>query len=222
MVGNEIRKARANDAIVQLMLSPNGCVFFTLTTPDVVSFSEIRQRWASLRHWLLRELRRRSGGAVHYIMNYEVHPGGHGWHIHAVFSSYIDLRKYLCVIRSFGFGRVNVKRVDSAGVSEYLTKHALKAYARRCKSECNVTRSRLVNTSRGLPTLSDYHYLSETRNKTKENLMILKGYGFRPWKRLVFQCAEISALLSLSSDRQLLSLYNALLNNTLEYFLEWF
>lgn len=98
--------------------------FFTLTTPDVVDIHEIRDRWRKFRHYLVELL----GKDTKYIMNYELHPNGHGWHIHSVWNAYIPLKTHYHKLKDFGFGRVDVQLVNSLGVAEYLSKHALKAY----------------------------------------------------------------------------------------------
>lgn len=196
MVTKEIRKIRCNDAL-RVLVEHNEAVFFTLTTPDEVDFCTIRARWRSLRHDLLRALRKRSAGRkIHYVMNYELHPGylqkivrdprtvdrvirstgrSHGWHIHGVLSCFLPLDQFLPMLRRNGFGRVDVRRVKTKGVSDYLTKHALKAYAGLSKKERELyqgSRRRLVNTSRGLPALNEYAYqsahLDAVRNLMKE------------------------------------------------------
>lgn len=153
----EIRSVRCEDLLKELVKS-GSCVFFTLTTPDVVDYEEIRRRWRLLRHDLVRRL----GRGVKYVMNYEIHPKGHGWHIHGVFDRFVSLRRFLPLIRKYGFGRVDFRRVTSVGVADYLTKHCLKAY-RGVKKCCSLSgrRLRLVNTSRGLPRLNDYYYTSD-------------------------------------------------------------
>lgn len=153
--------------------------FFTLTTPDVCDYAEISRRWRNLRLYLLQDMRRR-GLEPEYVMNFERHPGylqkvvnkdtfeecvirsdgnPHGWHIHGVMSCRIDLNRYLWFMRHYGFGRVDVRKVTTDGVAEYLTKHALKAYrgiSKKERAKCGVERVRLVCTSRGLPALHDY------------------------------------------------------------------
>lgn len=206
MVTNEIRKVRCRAVLDQFLSSSRGCVFFTLTTPDVVDLEEIRARWRGLRHWLSRML----GKDVKYVMNYEVHPLGHGWHIHSVWNCYIDLRKHLKKIQSFGFGRVDVRKVDSVGVSEYLTKHALKAYAKRCKCENGVKRARLVNASRKLPVLSDWHYDSEWLRQEKHFLKLLIKADIRPD---FLECSKLSRLAVACRCRSIfdvLDLYSAM------------
>ena len=172
MTSRYIRKCRCEDVLNAFLSGSTGCVFFTLTTPDVVSFEEIRRRWRGFRHWLARELPK----GAKYVMNYEIHPKGHGWHIHTVWNHYIDLRKYLRVIRSFGFGRVDISRVDSKGIADYLSKHALKAYSGgRHAPRGQVERMRLVNTSRGLPTLAGYVWESDLKASTHRLLVKSSG-----------------------------------------------
>lgn len=159
MVGKAIREIRCDDVLQAFMRNNEGLVFMTLTTKDVVTIHEIRERWRSLRHYLVELY----GKKAKYVMNYELHPMGHGWHIHAVWNRFIPLwGSRLSKIQSFGFGRVNVKKVTSHCVSLYLTKHCLKAY-RGVKTQLKTEggkRLRLVNSSRGLPVLSDYRWSS--------------------------------------------------------------
>lgn len=163
MVTLEVKKIRCADTLQELIGSGR-CVFFTLTTPDVVDIHEIRRRWRNLRNWLVRKL----GKGTFYVMNYEIHPNGHGWHIHSVWNRFIPLNHIRDRIRIAGFGRVDVRAVTNSQVSDYLTKHALKAYRGVSRKECEKNpqfRLRLVNCSRGLPRLSDYVYNSPHREK---------------------------------------------------------
>lgn len=180
------KSLRASDAL-EMMIKKGDCYFFTLTTPDNVDIKVIRERWRSLRNWLIRRLNNPL-----YIMNYELHPGylqkkivdnksghyhiihsdgrSHGWHIHGVINSFVNLRLLLKKIQSFGFGRCDFRRVTSKGVSDYLTKHALKAYrglSRRDRARYGKMRFRLVNCSRGLPALKSYNWKSYLNEKIK-------------------------------------------------------
>ena len=157
MVGKIVKKTRCDDAL-SCLASSGRAVFFTLTTADVVDLQEIRARWRGLRHWLCRRLK-----SPHYVMNYELHPLGHGWHIHSVWNCFIPLREFRSKISEFGFGRCDVRRVSRKGLGEYLTKHAMKAYrgiSIKSSVDGSPVRLRLVNTSRGLPRLSDYTWIS--------------------------------------------------------------
>lgn len=187
----EIRKQRCYDSL-QVLNSTGRAVFMTLTTVDVVDLPTIRGRWRRLRHELMRYLRKNGQKEVQYVMNYELHPGylqkivrdsrtvdrvihsdglPHGWHIHGVVSCFVPVAVFRRLAENAGFGRVNLKRVTSGGIAEYLTKHALKAYrglTRRERETYRGMRLRLVNASRGLPALDDYAYKSDLRAATDE------------------------------------------------------
>lgn len=178
MASRLVKKFRCDDSL-QILMKGGRAVFFTLTTPDEVCLVEIRRRWRNLRNWLVRRLHNPL-----YVMNYELHPGylqkevrerdgslflrrsdghSHGWHIHGVMNCFVPLKELLKKIQSFGFGRVDVRMVNSKGISDYLTKHALKAYrglTAKERREYGNMRLRLVNTSRGLPSLSWYRFES--------------------------------------------------------------
>lgn len=186
MKSKSIRTARCED-VLDVLMQNGKCVFLTLTTPDIVSLFELRKRWRALRHWLIQDVFR--GRKVHYVMNFELHPKGHGWHIHAVFNRPIDLKLRLKDIQSYGFGRIDVRLVRSKGVSDYLTKHCLKAYrgivAKEIRSNPELKRIRLVNTSRGLPTLDSYSVHSPTLDKTR-HLFAMCRYADATFREMRF------------------------------------
>lgn len=233
MYSREIRKQRCEDAL-KVLTDGGFAVFFTLTTPDEVGYNTIRERWRLLRHDLLQALRR-EGKKPQYVMNYELHPGylqkmvscdngeimlrsdghPHGWHIHGVISCFVPLREFRSMLYRFGFGRVDVRKVTTLGVAEYLTKHALKAYrglTQRDKQVYKGLRLRLVNTSRGLPPLSDYAYCSDLIKRTKDvmqraraNELELRANGEdleRPNYRIMHQYSNIAAMLQLQETWQ--------------------
>ena len=199
MVSKQIKSVRCDDVLKAFISSSRGCVFFTLTTPDVVDIYEIRRRWRLLRHYMVERFK-----GVKYVMNFELHPKGHGWHIHSVWNRYIPLSyRMLHKLHSFGFGRVDIRRVNSKGVSDYLTKHALKAYRGVSAAELKRNpsfRLRLVNASRGLPVLSDYKFQSDLKDDVKSRLSKyrLAGGRIKSFKTLRTSL-EVCALLRLSS-----------------------
>lgn len=240
MITKEIRRQRCQDAL-KILMEYNDCVFFTLTTPDKVDFDTIRARWRALRHELMRALRRiyGKGFKIHYVMNFEAHTGylqklvkdprtvervlrsdgqSHGWHIHGVLNCYLSLDRFLPLIKSFGFGRVDVRRVTSRGVSDYLTKHALKAYSGLSEREKKIyagARRRLVNTSRGLPSLNDYAYHSDLIEQTRpimseareaEHVRDGEVLHFKDYRRL-YQRSQVCALLGLRHSWQLIRVF---------------
>ena len=188
------RKVRCSDVLSIFLKGGNDNIFLTLTTKDVVTLLEIRQRWRNLRHYIVERL----GRDCKYVMNYELHPRGHGWHIHAVFNRYINLRgDGLRRLQSFGFGRINVKRVSSVGVSDYLSKHCLKAYRGVKKGLASGgKRLRLVNQSRGLPVLSDYSWRSRFLEDVRRLLVRAsedRNFSSLPFSRRYFY-AELGVL----------------------------
>lgn len=207
MIGKEVRKVRADDVLQYLLQNNDGLVFLTLTTPDVCTLSQIRQRWRSFRHWLVESY----GSDVKYIMNYELHPGGHGWHIHGVFNRYIRLRgDGLARIQLYGFGRVNVKKVKNEFVSEYLVKHCLKAYKPvRDSLGTNFQRLRLVNCSRGLPCLSHYHWCSQFGDKVKAvfNSANSKNVFDKVPRHFRLKYCELAVLFGVSAARMRIMLH---------------
>lgn len=221
------KQLRCKDTL-RLLMKQGRAVFFTLTTADEVDFAEIRRRWRTLRHDLIRDLRKRNKHEPLFVMNYERHPGylqklvkdyktiekvvrsdgrPHGWHIHGVINCRIPLRRYRAMLDRAGFGRVDVRRVNSVGVADYLTKHALKAYrglSRRARSCMECKRMRLVNVSRGLPALSDYAWRSDELERTRVLFRELvkdhkADYGkiVNPLKN--WRIASVISLLRLSS-----------------------
>lgn len=222
------------DDVLGILNAENRATFFTLTTPDEVDFETIRARWRDLRHDLVRDMRRK-GSTPQYVMNYERHPGylqkvvhkdtpdefivrsdghSHGWHIHGVISEYLSLMRYRSLFDSCGFGRVDVRRVTSNGVSDYLTKHALKAYrgiTKRERERSGVERLRLVNVSRGLPSLASYRvesaYIEKCRYYMALQVAEIKAAGFKVsnaislWKR-----AEVAAMFDGITDPKALYL----------------
>lgn len=229
MPSNSIKRVRCDDAI-SILSNGGNSVFFTLTTSDVVDFSEIRARWRNLRHCLFRSLRSSSGGNIDYVMNYEAHPGylqkvvsantldehiirsdgfSHGWHIHGVVNRFVSIKEYRPLLTACGFGRCDFRRVTSEGVSEYLTKHALKAYrglSKKERAKYPSARLRLVNTSRGLPSLSSYSWQSPHLERVRAmfNLwrfernelgsLYVPSPSFREIKAIIQKCECLSVL----------------------------
>lgn len=221
------KQMRCKDTL-RLLMNDGHAVFFTLTTPDEVDFGEIRRRWRILRHDLIRDLRKHNKHEPLFVMNYERHPGylqklvkddntvekvirsdgrPHGWHIHGVINCRIPLRRYRAMLNRSGFGRVDVRRVNTMGVADYLTKHALKAYrglSRLARARMECQRMRLVNVSRGLPALSEYVWRSDEIDRTRAVFRELvkdhkDDYGkiINPLKH--WRIASVISLLRLSS-----------------------
>lgn len=209
MTSKTAKKVRCDDVL--RMFADAKSTFFTFTTADVVTYSEIRERWRNLRHHMARKYK-----PLRYVMNYELHPNGHGWHIHCVFDRVISLRHGgLADIQRFGFGRVNCKLVNNVGVADYLTKHCLKAY-RGVKSELKGEgrRLRLVNCSRGLPALHDYKWTGEFNRKVAafmRSVFFKVSFGGLPFYRR-FSYASLAVINGWNQQR----LYDFLYHNQLQ------
>lgn len=217
------KQLRAADALGRLVTGGRA-TFFTLTTRDACDYETIRARWRFFRLRFMQDMKRRGNPAPLYVMNFEKHPGylqkvvnkdtpeewvlrsdgvSHGWHIHGVLNCRLDLFRYRRLLDSAGFGRVDVRPVTTVGVADYLTKHALKAYrgiSRRERSRKGVERLRLVNTSRGLPRLSDYvaqsPFLEIARYQNALAVAAIKRAGQKVANALaVWKKAELAAML---------------------------
>lgn len=96
--------------------------FWTFTLPAELDISEAISLW----NYLLTELRR-SCDFRRGVRVFELHPGGHGLHVHCLMTRYFDVHDIRRRCRQCGWGRVHVKRVlgiDSQidYVGKYLSK----------------------------------------------------------------------------------------------------
>lgn len=154
-------------------------VFLTLTTPDKCSYAEIRLRWRKFRHDYFRAVR----GRPKYLMVYEPHPHGHGWHIHIVIESgFLPLAQIRRFSSAAGFGRVHIEKTYGSKCALYLGKYLTKALA--SAKTLGVRRVRLVNLSRGLTRLCDISVDSPYRDFIKSVVnradWFSLGLGFHP------------------------------------------
>ncbi len=113
--------------------------FWTFTVPREQSPRETAAMWRRLAWELKRSLGFRG------IRVFEMHPGGHGLHVHVVTDSFFDVNEVRSISDRMGWGRVNVKRIrkgvsdfeDQAGVSQtgnvarYLAKYLVKQLRQR-------------------------------------------------------------------------------------------
>lgn len=137
-------------ASATLMESRGRLRFFTVTVKEHgLPLRFVADRWRSFtnsRWW------RRISKGKDYIMVYEPHPKGHGWHIHFLTNFYIpvdDLR-YHCNCHNFG---ICFAEGCDAGTVVYMAKYISKGnFLRRMEGARNV---RLVNVSRSMLPLYD-------------------------------------------------------------------
>lgn len=111
---------------VQYLAQFNGakcCSFWTFTLPEVISPIEAAARWRYLSKDLVRHL------GFKGVRVFELHPNGHGLHVHAVAVGYYPIRDVLQLCKAHGWGRVGVERVhslDSEKIGLYLGKYLVK------------------------------------------------------------------------------------------------
>ena len=123
--------------------------FLTLTTADKCTPCQVSYRWRELihtRYW--KKLH------IAYVQVLEKHPGGHGWHIHAVVSSRIPVDTFRPLLKSCGFGRFHIVKCNRHldRITYYLAKYIGKSLPGMRDPE--LKNVRMVNVSRGLPVLS--------------------------------------------------------------------
>ncbi len=73
---------------------------------------------------LCRELKRSLGFSG--VRVFELHPNGHGLHVHVVTTEFISVNQVRPICKRFGWGRVHVKRISGAKASNYLAKYLTK------------------------------------------------------------------------------------------------
>jgi|GEM_PF-2900270 len=74
-----------------------------------------------------RELKRSMG--FKGVRVFELHPGGHGLHVHVAVNQWFDVHEVRMICQRFGWGRVHVEDWDNRGVltcGEYLAKYLTK------------------------------------------------------------------------------------------------
>jgi len=93
---------------------------WTFTFRNRLEISDACGRWQDLQRDLVRSV------GFQGVRVYELHPGGHGLHIHVITSGRHDVRVVRHYAESAGFGRIHVKPVPSAG-ADYIAKYLTKA-----------------------------------------------------------------------------------------------
>jgi len=83
-------------------------------------------------HYFQRDLIRLFHGNIAGVRVFEVHPGGHGLHVHFLCNRFVPARLVWGLSRKHGLGRVDVVRAD-AGISAYLSKYLCKTGPRLAK-----------------------------------------------------------------------------------------
>lgn len=135
---------------VEYMSTRGALRFGTITVkrPDVPLHvvSDMWRNFANGRWW--RKLSR----GKDYVMVYEPHPNGHGWHIHFLCNFYVPIRQLVYEVGKYGFGVCWMEHV-SPDTAWYISKYVVKS--RKLLRRSNYRRVRLVNVSRTMLPLSD-------------------------------------------------------------------
>lgn len=128
---------------------------FRLVTLTFKVRTDLSQRSEVVRHVGLfwRRLRRRIPG-LRYLWVLEIHPGGHGWHVHAVVDRWLDKGTLAEV---WGHGFVDVRRVkvhqDGASPAESARRaaHYVAKYVAKTAAEVRELGSHRYERAQGMP-----------------------------------------------------------------------
>lgn len=102
-----------------------GGYFWTFTFPVTLEIKEACKRW---NHFLV--LLKREYPGVFGFRVFELHPGGHGLHVHFVCNLRLPVRRLRELSDRAGFGRIHVVEIEGAdmlAVTEYLGKYLSKS-----------------------------------------------------------------------------------------------
>jgi len=100
------------------------CKFWTFTFPTCTTYEAGSVIWDRLRRRIIREW-----PECRLLRVYEMHPGGHGLHIHAVTPDWLSVRRMISMAKAVGFGRIHVVQWDTKKglqAGEYLAKYLTK------------------------------------------------------------------------------------------------
>lgn len=108
------------ESIKNFLAGRKRAYLWTFTLPDMVEPRQGAERWCNLSRRL--KLKLKFAG----IRVYELHPGGHGLHVHVICRSWYNVNVVRVLAEGCGFGRINVTYIDaSRGV--YIAKYLNKA-----------------------------------------------------------------------------------------------
>lgn len=98
--------------------------FWTFTFRECLPVDDACELWSQLLS-TLRMVNYRMFG----VRRFELHPGGHGLHVHMILDERIDVNKIRPIAQSIGFGRIHVRRLGATDLEEalkYMTKYLSK------------------------------------------------------------------------------------------------
>ncbi len=125
----------------------NRLMFLTATLPEATNDPHvISGRW----RYFVELLRKCSGRSVRMVRVLQKHPGGHGWHVHALVDQYIPAPVLLRYAALAGLGRLDFRMVSKSArqrVCEYLSRYISRDLRKREKSAKGV---RMITASGSL------------------------------------------------------------------------
>lgn len=116
-----------------------------------------------------------------YVMVFEPHPGGHGWHVHFVCNFYVPIRDLVRVSSRYGWGVCYMEVVDVGAVA-YVAKYIGKSGRLSRKEGCKGVR--IVNVSRTLLPLRDVEVHSPSIDYVRDNWHTETGSPLLRWLKL--------------------------------------
>lgn len=129
-------KSRAALILNGYELSHHFLAFWTFTFRNTLPVDVARQCWSRG----LRALRKHFGSKLIGLRAFELHPGGHGLHIHVVTPSFLhvnEVRMVLSRMPGQPFGRIDVEPGD-AHAGHYLAKYISKQHRPKCLKGCRL------------------------------------------------------------------------------------
>lgn len=123
------RKLAAMWSAEGLCESGSKCTFWTLTTVDEVTPTDMGSMWNSLRGALVRHF-----GKLAFFRVIEPHASGRRWHLHVIFDRSLPIHEFKRLAHPFGWGRISCARVRTKDLAEYCAK-TLAAYCTKGAGE---------------------------------------------------------------------------------------
>lgn len=117
------------------------------------------------------------------IQVWEIHPGGHGWHLHMLVNFFIPWKRLQREIVKAGFGYiVHVELCRDMSVCDYVCKYLLKS--KRISRSESARRHRIINVSRSLLPLSDVNVKSSSIDYVRSRWRFTSGPLSLRWRML--------------------------------------
>ena len=96
-------KSKAAFLLASQTLGKQRLYLWTFTFRELLAVKETRKHWNHLLTLLLREWPNLQGLRV-----FELHPGGHGLHVHLITNQFIDVNRARELATQAGWGRIHV------------------------------------------------------------------------------------------------------------------